>query len=116
MIRKEDREFLEALMDAQFVKHGVEFAKVNAAIDIVNVKIDDVITPKLNESIAHQKETNGRVTCLEETTIKIPKNKRIKILGVIIAAVFLVGLVSAASYHAVNWAKTFTNKTKIEFN
>lgn len=111
---KQDKEYLEALMDAQFVKFGTEFAKVNAAVDIVNIKIDDVIMPKLKEIETHAKETNGRVTELENNTIRVPKNKRWRVAGILLIVAFVIGLVSAVSYHKINWKQTFENKTKVE--
>ena len=114
-----DKDFLDEKLDNIFIKMGLEFSKFSSSVDLRMKDLDagmDITHLKLDESIRHQKETNGRVTTIEDKAVLIPKKQRLRAVGIVLAAVFLVALVSSYSYHHVNWKKTLENKTNIELN
>ncbi len=65
-MRKDDKDYLDAKLDQMFVKWGLEFYKLNSIMDVMNVTIDDIIKPKLDNIEQHVEKTNGRVTALEQ--------------------------------------------------
>ena len=84
----------------------------------------DGLMSKQDEMITHQKLTNGRVTSLEErsdvfekhvcTSEKIAKGWKVYVLGTFITF-FLVGLMSAWSYHKIDFKRSMSSKWGIEF-
>lgn len=112
---KDDKEYLELMQKSLTQSFKTEIARVNAGIDIVNVKIDDVVMPKLHEVDEKVGITNGRVTCLEDATRPFnKKNRKYSLIG-LVACMMIVGLTMAYAYHNVNFKKTVENRTGVEF-
>ena len=112
---KDDMSYLELMQKTLTQSFKTEIARVNAGIDIVNVKIDDVIIPKLHELDEKVGVTNGRVLCLEDDTRPFnKKNRKYSLIG-LVACMMIIGLTMAFAYHNVNPMETITNKTGIEF-
>ena len=118
-MNKGDKDYLDSQMDNIFIKMGLEFSKFSKSVELKLRDMDagqSITHIKMDEIIEHQKVANHRGLKLEENTIKVPPNKRLKVTCVFIAAMFIISLIGATAYHGINWIKTFENKTKIELN
>ena len=118
-MNKQDKDYLDEKLDNIFVNMELSFGKFSSAIELklkdVNAGMD-ITHIKMDQMIKHQKETNGRVCELENNTIRIPRKIRWRVASAILIIAFAIGLISAYSYHNINWRKTFENKTDIELN
>lgn len=112
---KDDKAYLELMQKSLTQSFKTEIARVNAGIDIVNVKIDDVVMPKLHEVDEKVGITNGRVTCLEDVTRPFnKKNRKYTVIGVVACMVLIcVGLIFADKN--IDTRQTITNRTGMEF-
>ena len=118
-MNKGDKDYLDSQMDNIFIKMEKEFFKFSKSVELRIKDMNagqDITHIKMDQMIQHQLETNGKVKSLEADTIRTPKNKRLKVTCVFIAAMFIISLIGATAYHGINWIKTFENKTKIELN
>ena len=103
---------LEQALDKQYVKTGVQFARLNAGIDICNVKLDEVVMPKLKSIDDKVGKINGRVTQLEKDTVLLRKPlRKYLVIGLVVLVVGGMYL-----YHKVDARTTFENLTKIELD
>ncbi len=81
-------------------------AEVKASNDMLGFKVDGIIK--------RQDIANHRVSCLEETSVIIPKNRRWRVATIFAACMLILAMCGAWAYHHLDFKKSFENITKTE--